>query len=144
VKKSSSIGGTEMSENLIYLNVGDSGNIDARGDQIVGRLSSPDNAIYQAITRWAMRDLTIRRGPEFEGYLDESYDHELIDFRSEILKMFQYIWRLYRATEGPRRFQFVEKMEELERAKDKGSEWWRSASKSWLWDEYMSDFFSYR
>ena len=109
-----------MVDQPILLDGADTGDLDARGDGVMERLADPANPMYQAITRLVMRELTMRRDPEFEGFLHESDDHEFLEFRLAVLVALDRVWDDLRGQNDARRGQFVHRMEALEGAEDRG------------------------
>ena len=130
-----------MVDQPILLDGANTGDLDARGDGVMERLADPANPMYQAITRLVMRELTMRRDPEFEGFLHESDDHEFLEFRLAVLVALDRVWDDLRGQNDARRGQFVHRMEALEGAEDRGEGWWRWARQSWLWDDYLRSVF---
>ena len=145
-----------MVDQPILLDGADTGDLDARGDGVMVLgvittqwsplrhilrktwLPSPDSAM---VTRLVMRELTMRRDPEFEGFLHESDDHEFLEFRLAVLVALDRVWDDLRGQNDARRGQFVHRMEALEGAEDRGEGWWRWARQSWLWDDYLRSVF---
>ena len=109
-----------MVDQPIFLDGADTGDLDACGDGVMERLADPGNPMYQAITRLVMRELTMRRDPEFEGFLHESDDHEFLEFRLAVLVALDRVWDDLRGQSDARRGQFVHRMEALEGAEDRG------------------------
>jgi hypothetical protein len=126
----------------IFLNGGDIGDIDTRGDRVMARLNDLNTPMHQAITRLVMREIAMRRDPEFEGYLDESEDYEFLHLRLSVLVTLEQVWDDLRGQNEARGVQFIQQMEALEATQDRGEAWWRWARRSWLWDDYLERAFT--